>query len=70
MSKPKTTAASAPAPEHETVAEPVELVTVEAPALDALLLQLEDVVRNIQGDARTVAIRVRDRLVAIRKGDR
>ncbi len=52
----------------ETVADTVEIVAIEAPKLDAVLLQLDDVIRNIQGDVRGVAIRVRARLAELRKG--
>ncbi len=52
----------------ETVAEPVELVAIQGPKLDEVLVQLDDVIRNIQGDVRNVAVRVRARLLELRKG--
>lgn len=55
--------------EGDTVSEPIELVSIPGPKLDELLVQLDDVVRNIQGDVRSVAVRVRARLAELRRGE-
>ena len=58
-----------PVPAPEPMPEPIEMVAVPASLLDQVAHDLLDVIKNIQGDAKGACIRVRERVLAIRRGE-